>query len=81
MIYLIRVHYLISDFSHKTYDTIVNGTQMSTNINLTDNNLITHCLCCSQASYRVLALDINIMNKCCMNKMYSLRTLTIKNQF
>lgn len=78
-IYLILVNYLISDYSHT--DTIMNNTQMSTDINIkTENNLVDHCLCCSQASYCVLALDINIMKKCCMTKMYSIRTLTIKNQ-
>lgn len=58
------------------YDTNMNTTQLLTNMNLN-----THCLCCSQASYRVLALNVNHMNKCCMNKIYLLRTLTIKNQF
>lgn len=56
---------------------------MFSNINLTENNsLITsHCLCCSRASYNIQALDINNMNRCCLNKIYSLRTLTINKQY
>lgn len=58
-----------------------NNNQMLSNVNLTENNnSVTLCLCCSQASYHILALDINNMNKCCFNKIYSLRSLTINNQ-
>lgn len=46
-----------------------------------NNNLNSHCVCCSQASYHVLALDINNMNRCCLSKIYSSRTLTINNQY
>ncbi|KAL4143763.1 hypothetical protein QTP88_006049 [Uroleucon formosanum] len=60
----------------------VNDNQTTSNIHLTENNnLFPHCLCCSQGSYHILALDINSMNRCCLNKMYSLRTLTINNQY
>ncbi|XP_026807139.1 uncharacterized protein LOC113549855 [Rhopalosiphum maidis] len=60
----------------------VNKNQTSSNVHLIENNnLYPHCLCCSQGSYHILALDINNMNRCCLNKMYSLRKLTINNQY
>jgi len=60
----------------------VNDNQTTSNLHSTENNnLFPHCLCCSQGSYHILALDINNMNRCCLNKMYSLRTLTINNQY
>lgn len=61
----------------------VNNNQVLSSVYLTENNnLITsHCLCCSGASYNIQALDINYMNRCCLNKIYSLRTLTINKQY
>lgn len=60
----------------------MDGNQILSNVNLPDNNnSIPHCVCCSKASYYILALDINNMNRCCLSKIYSLRTLTINNQY
>lgn len=39
------------------------------------------CICCSQASYQIQALNINNMNRCCLSKIYSLRELTINDQY
>lgn len=56
--------------------------QMLTSLIVPDNNnSIPHCLCCSQASYQILALDINNMSRCCLSKIYSSRTFTINNQY
>jgi len=70
---------MISDNSQILH---VNDNQTASNIDSTENNsLFPNCLCCSQGSYHILALDINSMNRCCLNKMYSLRALTINNQY
>lgn len=58
-----------------------NNNQLS-NMNFIENgNLNSQCLFCSQASYHILALDINNMNRCCLSKMYSLRSSIINNQY
>jgi hypothetical protein len=60
----------------------VNNYQILSNEYLQDsNNLISLCLCCSKGSYNILALNINNMDRCCLSKMYSLRTSTINNQY
>lgn len=71
--------YLISDNDHMNVNS---NNQTLSSVNLTENNnLVPHCLCCSQGSYYILALDINNMNRCCLSKIYSLRSLTINNQY
>lgn len=70
--------HLISDNSYNMNIT----NNLISNVNLTENdNLNSQCLCCSQASYHILALDINIMNRCCLRKIYSLRSLLINKQY
>lgn len=77
--FLILIWNLISDSIHTYNMNVINNFQ---SINVPENNNSNlHCLCCNQASYHVLALDINKMNRCCLSKIYSLRILTINNQY
>lgn len=79
------VFFPISDTGNYTTCNINinNQTLLSNTKPVVNNNSVTtsYCLCCDQASYRILALDVNNMNRCCLSKIYSLRLSTISNQF